>query len=252
MKQQFILWVGSIVLTFVIGYTRNVTDEYYPVTGSFGVEGEKVSYKLDKVHYGKEPYRILILTDLKELGGKCILKSDDKWITIPLNRGDNNLNASIPSLKPLSKIDYKVILNYNDEVYVIPAGSKIEISFYGNIPASVNLLNFILLYGGLLFSTRTTLEVFNRKKFIKKYIVFTTSIFIILASIINPLRNSYKLGAINLYVPPIMDIINPFLITLVLMWVVGTVLVFYRRFAAITVVLLLVSTIIIYFNLILV
>ena len=82
MKQQLILWISSIILTFLIGYTRNVTDEYYPVTGTLGIEGQKVSYKLDKVHYGDEPYKLIVLTEYDELSIKCVWKSDGEWMVI--------------------------------------------------------------------------------------------------------------------------------------------------------------------------
>jgi hypothetical protein len=122
-------------------------------------------------------------------------------------------------------------------------------TFYGEIPASVNFFHFILLYGGILTSIRTILEVFNRNKLIRKLSVITTSIFILLAAIINPLRNSYKLGAINNYIPGIMEIVEPLLIVLVIVWILGSVMFFTRRFGVVSAALLFLSTVIIYFHL---
>jgi hypothetical protein len=249
MKPQLILWISSIVLTFLIGYTKNVTDKSYPVSGTFGIEGQKVSYKLDKVHYGKEPYKLIILTELEELKGKCVWKFNSENVIVPLSKGENNYYAEIPPQKPLSTIDYKVIITHNSKVYEIPLKSNVEMTYYGKIPGSISLLHFILLYGGILFAIRGTLEIFNEKKLIKKYSVLTISIFILLTAIINPLRNSYKLGAINNYIPGITEIIEPLLVVLLLIWITGSVMIFYNRFVAATAAILFLSTLIIYFNL---
>ncbi|MBT8379430.1 MAG: hypothetical protein KJN64_09380 [Ignavibacteria bacterium] len=247
MKQQLILWISSIILTFVIGYIKNITDEHYPITGTFGIEGEKVSYKLDKVHYGNEPYKLIVLTERKELTGKCIWKVNYEQMIFPLKKDGKSYSAKIPPQKPLSKIEYKLVITHGDKVYEIPKDSNVEMIFFGGIPSSVNFLNFILLYGGILLAIKTTLEIFNEKKLIKKYAVITTSVFILLTAIINPLKNSYKLGAINNYVPVITEILEPLLFLLVLIWIVGIILIFYRKFVTAIASALLLSTVIIYF-----
>jgi hypothetical protein len=249
MKQQIILWVSAIILTFLTGYTKNVTDKNYPVTGTFGIDGQKVSYKLDKVHYGKEPYKLIIITELKELKGKCVWGFNRENVIVPLSKGDNIYYVEIPSKKPLSTIDYKVIITHKSKVYKIPSESNIKMTFYGKIPPSVSFLHFILIYGGILLALRTILEIFNQNKLIKKYILITTSIFILLAAIINPLRNSYKVGAINNYIPHILEIVEPLLLVLVLIWVAGSIIIFSKRFVVVTAAILFLSTLIIYFNL---
>ena len=64
MKNQIILWLSSLVLTFLIGYFKNVTDTNFPITGTFGIEGNKVSYKLDKVSYDKTVYKNIIISGI--------------------------------------------------------------------------------------------------------------------------------------------------------------------------------------------
>ncbi len=49
-KEPIILWVASIVITFLIGYFPTLTNKDYPISGTFGIEGEKVSYRFEKIH----------------------------------------------------------------------------------------------------------------------------------------------------------------------------------------------------------
>jgi hypothetical protein len=247
MKQQLILWLSSIILTFFIGYTRNLTDEHYPVTGAFGINGQKVSYKLDRIHYGEKPHRLIILTGLKNIKGEFLYKADATEIHLPLIEGKDNYYVDIPPLQPLSQIEYKFIIKYNKKSFEIPVGSYIKMIFMGKIPSSINILYFTLLYTGLLLAVRMTLDIFNKKKLVKKYIVIATSVFIILTIITAPLRNSYKLGAINNYIPALADIINPLLVLLVILWIAGTVLVFSKRHSELIIIILFTATLIIFF-----
>ena len=49
-KNNIILWIASLVITFLGIYLSNLVDKDYPVTGTFGIEGQKVSYRFEKVH----------------------------------------------------------------------------------------------------------------------------------------------------------------------------------------------------------
>ena len=107
MKNEIILWLSSIVIVFLIGYVKNVTDKDYPITGTFGIEGKKVSYKLDKVSYDKSYYKNIIISDIKGLKGKLIWIQDDVQNESVFNEIDRGLECEIPKIKPGQKIKYK-------------------------------------------------------------------------------------------------------------------------------------------------
>ena len=229
MKNEIILWLCSIVIVFLIGYVKSVTDKDYPITGTFGIEGKKVSYKLDKVSYNKSSYKNIIISDIKGLNGKLIWVEDNVQYESVFNELGRGLECEIPKLKPGQKINYKVILTYFDKTYEIPEKDFVTLTYWGNIPSPVNILHFILLYGGLLLSLRCLLELFNKNKNLKKYSVITCILFITLTIIIHPLYNSYKLGALNNYIPPLTDLLEPYFVGVTLLWIAGTILIFYKK-----------------------
>ena len=229
MKNEFILWFCSVILVFLIGYIKNITDKDYPITGTFGIEGKKVSYKLDKISYYKKMYKNIIISDISGIQGELIWVKDGKQHEASYKEVGKGLECEIPRLSPGQQINYKVVINYGERTFKIPQDGFTTLTFWGNIPSGVNLLTFILLYGGLLMSFRCLLELFNRNKNLKKYAVITTALFLTLTSIIIPLRNSYKFGAINSFVPPIIDLIEPILLVILFLWIAGTVLLFYKK-----------------------
>ena len=247
MKNQIILWLSSIMIMFLIGYIKNVTHRDYPITGTFGIEGKKVSYKLDKVSFDKKSYKNIIISDVKGMTGKLIQIEDGEEKETAFKEIDRGLECEIPKLKAGQKIKYKIILNYSDRIYEIPEKEFVTLTFWGNVPSPVNILHFILLYGGLLMSLRSLLELFNNNKNLKKYSIITCTLFITLLIIIAPLRNSYKLGAINNYVPQVTDLLEPVLLIILLIWIAGTILIFNKKYEWIVTIFVAAVTIVLFF-----
>jgi len=123
----------------------------------------------------------------------------------------------------------------------------VTLTFWGNIPSPVNIINFFLLYGGLLMSIRCVLELFNKNKNLKKYIVITCTFFITLTILIHPLYNSYKLGAINNYIPNIVELLEPLFLLIMFLWVIGAVLIFNKKYINIVTIFISSATILLYF-----
>jgi hypothetical protein len=247
MKNEIILWLSSLIIVFIIGYIKNVTDINYPITGTFGIEGKKVSYKLDKVSFDKHSYKNIIISDIKGITAKVLMIKDDEQTEIPYKEIARGLEVEIPKLKPGQMARYKVIIIHKDQVIEIPKNDFVALTFWGDIPTPVSFLNFILIYSGLIMSIRCSLESLIKKSNLKKFAVINCTIFITLITIIHPLYTSYKLGAINHYVPPFSDLVNPLLLIILIMWIFGTILIFNKKSPEIVTIVVSTATVLIYF-----
>ena len=247
MKNQIILWLSSLVIFFLIGYVKNVTSQDYPITGTFGIEGRKVSYKLDRVSFDKTSYKNIIISDIKGVQGKLIWSKNDLQYESEFKEIDRGLTVEIPNLKPGQQIKYKVILTHLDKRFEIPEKDFVTLTFWGNIPSPVNIINYILLYAGLLMSIRCVLELFDKNKNLKKFIVIVCIFFITLTILIHPLYNSYKFGAINKKIPNILELLEPFYLVIMLLWVIGAVIIFNKKYVSIVTIFISSATILLYF-----
>ncbi|HSW56645.1 MAG TPA: hypothetical protein VLH59_16305 [Ignavibacteriaceae bacterium] len=247
MKNQIILWLSSLIIVFLIGYVKNITSKDYPITGTFGIEGKKVSYKLDKVSYDKTSYKNIIISDIKGVRGKLILFKNNMNYENEFKEIERGLVGEIPKLEPGQQIKYKVILTYPDKQFEIPEKDFVTLTFWGNVPSPVSILHFILLYSGLLMSIRCVLELFNNNKNLKKYIVITCTFFITLTILIHPLYNSYKLGAINKSIPNILELLEPFYFVIMVLWVIGAVVIFNKKYVSLVTVFISSATILLYY-----
>jgi hypothetical protein len=247
MKNEIILWLSSIVIIFLTGYFRSVTDNDFPITGTFGIEGKKVSYKMDKVSYDIIGYKNIIISDVENLEGKIIWKENGVQKETPYKKNNGALVCEIPKLTPGESIDYKIELMFENNSYSIPKVGYVTLTFWGNIPSAVSILYFILLYGGLLIGVRCFLEIFNQNKNLKKYAFVACVFFLTLNALIIPLRNTYKLGAINKFIPSVVELIDPALLMILLFWIVGTIILFFNKFTETTVSVIIAFTIALFF-----
>jgi hypothetical protein len=227
MKQNLILWAAALLITFLAGYFKAVTDDNYPVTKTVGIDGKKTSFKFDKITYAKEEHEIYVYSELKELTGELQWrnKGTSVWNSETLVRDGRVLKAALPK-QPVKKVnEYRVRLEHNGKEYIEPADGNIDILNMGYIPPIINFLMWFTLLTGLFLSIRTGLEYFNDREKTKVYSIFTL-IFFILYFITTPLYKSYEMDVINKYVPNITEIFTTASILFMAIWVFGMIGIF--------------------------
>jgi hypothetical protein len=207
---------------------NKITSADYPITGTIGIEGKKVSYRFEKVCYENDDYIFSIRSDLKELTGKYFYKLnyDSIWTSKELLKDNFLLTGILPKQKPETKLQYYAELRYKDNIISIPDKKYVQITFFGKIPIVVNILQFFFLYGGLVFAVRTGLESFNKNIKTKKFIIIFLIIFLTLIALINPLYLTYKNGFINQYVPSIDRLFSAAELLIFALWVITAIVLF--------------------------
>jgi hypothetical protein len=229
MKQSIILWLGAFVVTFLLGFWNRISSPEYPVTGSFGIDMKKITYKFDKVYRGNGGYKIVVGTEADNVTGEILWRKGGGagWHAIPMDTTINTLTGVIPSQPPLTEIEYKVKLEKDDRVYNVPRSGNVNLKFLSNVPASIMVFYFLTLYLGLMFSIRTGLDYFNENQKIKKLALFTIMIWIANIMIFSPVKKTYELSIrIGTKILPVSDLFDfPHLIFLFI-WIGGIVIIF--------------------------
>lgn len=228
-KQEIILWIAAFILTFLTGYFHSATDNLYPITGTIGIEGQKVSYKFDKKAYSNEGYTFIIRTDVPNLNAELQWRVKDeqlKWNFVPMASNPGALSGIIPPQKAQTKIEYRTIILWKSNEYIIPSGSPVELTFWGTVPAMINYLFYFTMFAGLFGAIRTGLEYFSSDDKIKKFALFTTAFFFLYSLAVYPLRKTFELDALNNRIPAITELFDVQSLTLFTLWIVVTSLSF--------------------------
>ncbi len=229
MKQSIILWIAAVVITFLGGFLQSRLSNEYPVSGSFGIEGKEIGYKLDKVYYGYDDFKFFLKSDIDGVSGIVFWKATGagEWRSSELTDRGEILSGKIPNYKPLTNIEYYIKVDYNNKSYNIPPDKKpVTMTFYGKIPSSINFYYWFTLFGVLLLAVRTGLEYFQIPGKIKKLNVFTLIFVSVNVFAFHPLRTTYKLGAVGKSVIQITQMFQFSSILLLVTWVLATALIF--------------------------
>ena len=230
MKQSIILWISAAIITFLTGYFQSRTSSYYPISGTFGIDGQKVSYHLKKIHNSSEDFKLIIRSDRKDLRGAVLWRNENfqtEWQIDSMQFVNESLVAVIPKQNPLTKVEYKIILNHNNKEFFIPAAQCVEVLFLGIVPFSISLHYYLTLFAGMLLSIRTGLESFNTRPRLRLYSIFTFISFFSCALIFAPVKKAYEMGIIGKSVPPISEIFEVWLLLLLLLWIAAVIVISY-------------------------
>lgn len=228
-KNNFILWIAAFIITFLTLYFANLFSEEYPITGTIGIAGKKISYRFERVHYNNDNLNIIIRSDIDSVKGNIFWKEisfNDIWNIVELKDSTSVLTGVIPNQKPSKKIEYYVELNYRDKKFYLPDHKKVSLIFYGKISPALKAIEFMLLYLGLFLGIRTAIEYFNNSTKSKKLSIMTTIVFITLTLLINPLYLTYKLGYMNNSIPEITKLFPAGYYSITLIWIFTTILLF--------------------------
>ncbi len=230
MKQSLILWIGAFVICFLFGFWNRLASPEYPVTGSFGINMKKVTFKFEKIYRGKNDYKIAVVTEADSLNGSIFWRlknSNSGWNVIPMKLSDNTLSGEIPHQSPSTLVEYRVKVWKDSKIFYLPRSGKITLKYLSNVPSSIMFFYFLTLYLALIFSVRTGLDYFNENQKIKKLSLFTIMIWIANVIVFNPVKHSYELstriGGTILRITDLFDILH---VTLLLIWILGVILIF--------------------------
>ena len=232
MKQSFILWISAAIITFLTGFLQNRTSVIYPTSGTIGIEGQKISYHFKNVHREKTDYVLLLRTDIENLKGFVKWRErgeNQAWQIDTMKYSRGSLLAKIPKQSALTEIEYLVNLNYKNREYFLPKNKIKKILFLGPVPLSIDLHYYLTLFVGILLAVRGGLEFFNEKPKLRLYSIFTLISFFSCAMIFAPVKKSYEMGAIGKTVPPIGKLFEPWLVALLIIWMLNLILVSYSR-----------------------
>ncbi len=228
MKQSIILWTGSFVVIFLIGFLQRLTSAEYPVSATVGIEGKEVSYTLDKISSSKKGCDVIVHSELKDPEAALQWKklSDASWNEENMTSQNGFLKAVIPAQKPLVKIFYRIKLLSDNKTYYLPTEKPVSLEFIGDVPVSILVYFYLTLYGGLILAVRTGLESFKENSRIKMYSIFTAIFFFVFTFAFTPIKRIYEAGEIGTIILPITYIFQWWPVALFILWIVIMILVF--------------------------
>lgn len=228
MKNNIILWISAISIVFVLSYLKSIFSKNYPVTGTIGVDGLKLTYKLDKEGYG-DKHKLMLRSDNKNATASVVIKKDS-LIKFDFYKEDIFLVTELNRKITGKEFGYHLIIKSKDKEYRIPKDGEVIFIFYGKISKMLSAMFNLFLFVGIILIVRSGLEYFNKNLMTKKFLVLAGVVWLTFVMLINPLYLSYKYEYINHVITPIQSLfpVNHLLILILL--IASVILSFNKKF----------------------
>jgi hypothetical protein len=198
MKRSFLFWILAFLVTVVSAIYQRMTGPTYPVSGSVSMNGKEISYKLKKSEESIGNHRIQIRTDDPSIRGFAQWKrnkTNDEWTRVDMNYENGLLSAEIPLQPPAGKLQYRVYLQDSIRTVALPADGSIIIRFKGAVPIAVLIFHIIVIFGAMLFSMRTGIEIFAKEPHYTGFTYWTVALLLVGGMILGPVVQKYAFDA---------------------------------------------------------
>ena len=197
MRRTIMLWIAAFIITAATAIYQRVTGPTYPISGKINFAGEIINYKFLRTHEGNTKHTVEIEVP-EGIEGKLVwkrFKSYDQWTIVNMIRNGKKLTASFPGQPAAGKIIYYVKLINGNQQLDLPATKNVVLRFKGPVPTFILIIHVFAMFGAMLLSTRTGLEIFNSKDSLLKLTYWTIGFLFVGGLILGPIVQKYAFDA---------------------------------------------------------
>jgi len=193
------LWLIAIVVTLASVVYQRRTGPTYPVRVHREVAGVTIEGKLPRSHAVTGDLPIRLRTSGGEVTGEVVwrrLGTGEPWRHVPLAPGDGELTAALPRQPAAGKLEYWVELQVGKQrVRLDRDGDAIVARFKGEVPPWILAPHILLMFLGMLWSTRTGLEALADGPRRRVMALTTLGLLVAGGMILGPIVQKHAFGA---------------------------------------------------------
>jgi hypothetical protein len=197
MSRSAILWIIAIIITLSSVMYQRLTGPTHPMSADATLNGIQIEAVFDRSHGGDNDHTVMIKTGSIELTADLYwkrYKTNDDWSIVNMKRENDKLIADLPGQPAAGKLVYKVIVSDGSNEVQIPE-ELVIIRFKGEVPLYVLIPHILFMFGALILSMRTGLEIFNKEPKYKTLSVLTVITLFIGGMILGPLVQKFAFDA---------------------------------------------------------
>jgi len=216
-------WIFAVIFTMAAAVYQKRTGPTYPVEGKTAINGQEISYKLIRTAENKKDAEISIQIPDTTVSATITykrFKSHDSLTTASMKRTGDKLVFFMPKQPAAGKMMYFIALHSgsNDVQLTDNKGNPVVMRFKGPVPIYILLPHILLMFLGLLFSTRTAIEALIKGARTYKLAIWTLIFLIPGGLIFGPIVQKYAFGAFWTGWPFGHDLTDNKTLVMVLVW----------------------------------
>jgi hypothetical protein len=196
-SRPWLMWALAFLVTLLSAVYQRMTGPTYPVRGKWTAGAEEVRFKLPRSYDGPDDAEVRLAVTSQDVGGTLEFKryrSRDEWTRQPMLREGGFLVGRIPHQPAAGKVLYRVYLAKSGSGETALTREPLIIRFRGAVPPLVLYPHIVLMFMGMLYSTRSGLDGLIRGERTYRLALWTVLFLILGGLILGPVVQKFAFG----------------------------------------------------------
>lgn len=226
MAKTTLWWIFAIFFTLAVAEYQKRTGPTYEIRGKALINNQLIKYKLIRTaendHDAEISLKVADTTIHASIRYKRF-KSNDEWSESPMARVADNLVFMMPKQPAAGKMMYYITLTSGTEQVKLAdkKGEPVVMRFKGRVPRGFLIPHILLMFLGLLFSSRTAIEALIHGRNTYQYSLVTLLFLVVGGLIFGPIVQKYAFGAFWTGWPFGHDLTDNKTFVMVVVWVIA-------------------------------
>jgi len=223
--KKILFWFLAVVITLGSAYYQRTTGPTYPVSGSVEVDGAEIRYRLPRSAETVADAEVAIPAAPQAIEGYLAykrFKTADAWTQVLLTREGERLVGKLPKQPAAGKLEYQVVLvSRQKETPLTP--DPIVIRFKDPVPIFFLIPHILIMFLGMLFSTRAGLAALDKQASPRKFVLWAFWLQLIGGFLLGPIIQKYAFGVLWSGFPFGIDLTDNKTLIAMLFWVAALI-----------------------------
>ncbi len=196
--KKFLLWTLAVLITLGSALYQRMTGPTHDFRAKAVIDGSETRFKLPRSSENSEDCRIVLTVPAPTEATLEFkrYKTDDAWTQAPFTREGEDLVAALPRQPAAGKLAYRVFLASGTVLTNLSGEEPIVIRFKDPVPLWLIIIHVIVIFGGMLLSTRAGLAALDKSDNPRRFIGLTLAFLIVGGFILGPLVQKYAFGVL--------------------------------------------------------
>jgi len=200
-RSSVLLWIAAFVVTVLLAVFQRMTGPSYPLRGTAALpNGESLSYSLPRSDEGRGALKVAV--QAPEGVTRTVLEwrrfpTDEPYQTLVMTaNADGELETRIPPQPAAGKVEYRILVEFEDGLISIPASEAVVARYRASVPAYVLIPHILAMFLSMLVSSRTLFEVLRPGAPRARGLVLVSMALLVIGGLmLGPLVQKFAFGA---------------------------------------------------------
>jgi len=200
-RSSVLLWIAAFVVTVLLAVFQRMTGPSYPIRGTAALpNGESLSYSLPRSDEGRGALKVAIQAPVGAT--RTVLEwrrfpTDEPYRTlVMMANADGELETRIPPQPAAGKVEYRILIEFEDGLISIPASEAVVARYRAGVPAHVLIPHILAMFLSMLVSSRALFEVLRPGAPRARGLVLVSMALLVIGGLmLGPLVQKFAFGA---------------------------------------------------------